>query len=88
MTNESVEATTPYLGRNNNDKSTNSYTNTFMDIVSQTNLSIHNGRSLGDMFGEFTHVGYNGASTVDYFLASHTIPISHTNQSQHSICTT
>ena len=61
------------LDRNNKDKSTNSYTNTFMDLVTQSNLSIRNGRSLGDIFGEFTHVGYNGASTVDYFLASSTI---------------
>lgn len=60
----------PQLERNNKDKSHNSYTKIFMELIAQSNLSIQNGRTLGDMFGEFTHVGYNGASTVDYFLTS------------------
>ena len=56
--------------RNNKDAATNSYTTVFMDILTQANLYITNGRTLGDSFGEQTCITYNGASTVDYFLAS------------------
>ena len=44
-----------------------------MELIAQTNLAIRNGRTLGDMFGEYTHVGYSGTSTVDYFIASRSI---------------
>ena len=54
--------------RNNKDLHTNGYTSQFMDLLAQSNLVIANGRSLGDIYGEFTCVHYNGASTVDYFL--------------------
>ena len=58
------------LNRNNKDNSTNTYTTQFMDLLSQANLTIANGRCLGDMFGELTCINYNGGSTVDYFLTS------------------
>ena len=64
--------------RNNRDKMNNAYTSDFMEVLAQANITIRNGRTLGDMFGEFTHFGYGGASTVDYFLASHTIPLDET----------
>lgn len=41
-------------------------------MLSQSNLFITNGQSLGDAFGEYTSINYNGASTVDYFLLSKT----------------
>ena len=54
--------------RNNKDTHQNGYTASFMDILSQADLRIANGRCLGDIYGELTCVNYNGASTVDYFV--------------------
>ena len=33
-------------------------------------MRILNGRTLGDLMGKFTYIGYNGISTVDYVLGS------------------
>ena len=54
--------------RNNKDSNKNNYKDAFFDLIAQGNLYIANGRSLGDIFGEYTCIHYNGASMVDYFL--------------------
>jgi exonuclease III len=42
----------------------------FLDFISSLNLSILNGDTLGDIFGEPTSINYNGHSVVDYVTAS------------------
>ena len=71
--NTDSELVTINLSRNNKDANKNSYTEGFFDMISQGNLFIVNGRTLGDIFGDYTCINYNGASTVDYFLLSKTI---------------
>ena len=61
------------LERNNKDTRSNAYTSTFMELVTQANLTILNGRCIGDIFGELTCITYNGASTVDYFITSNNL---------------
>ena len=41
-----------------------------LDFLACTNLSLLNGNTLGDIFGEFTSVNYNGSAVVDYMAAS------------------
>ena len=40
-----------------------------------TSMRILNGRTIGDLQGKFTYIGYNGFSTIDYVLASENILI-------------
>ena len=42
----------------------------FLDFIASTNITLLNGNSLGDIFGEFTSVNYNGSSVVDYMAVS------------------
>ena len=56
--------------RNNRDKIKNEYGEYLTELCSATNLRILNGRTLGDLYGEFTFYGKHGYSTVDYILAS------------------
>ena len=42
----------------------------FLDFISSLNLSILNGDTLGDIFGEPTSINYNGNSVVDYVTAT------------------
>ena len=56
--------------RNNKDTQQNGYTTSLMDLVSQADLRIVNGRCLGDIYRELTCVNYNGSSTVDYFVVN------------------
>ena len=56
--------------RNNRDKIKNEYGKYLTELCSTTNLRILNGRTLGDLYGEFTYCGKLGLSTVDYILAS------------------
>ena len=41
-----------------------------LDMISCCNLSILNGNTVGDVFGNLTCLKYNGASVVDYMIAS------------------
>ena len=41
-----------------------------MDLLACTNLTLLNGNKLGDVFGEYTSINYNGASVVDYSAVS------------------
>ena len=56
--------------RNNTDITTNSYCHLLLDIITNNQLRIANGRTLGDCPGKFTCHKYNGSSTVDYFITS------------------
>ena len=42
----------------------------FLDFLASTNLSLLNGCTVGDIFGEYTSVNYNGKSVVDYIAVS------------------
>ena len=42
----------------------------FLDLLCSTNLSLLNGCTLGDIFGNFTCARYNGNSVVDYGIVS------------------
>jgi len=48
------------------DKIHNSNSKAFLDLIIAENLRILNGRTLGDLKGEFTCLKYNGSSVVDY----------------------
>ena len=56
--------------RNNQDIHVNEYGEKLIDFTIATKCKILNGRTLGDYIGKYTYLGYNGASTVDYILAS------------------
>ena len=56
--------------RCNKDQHKNSYGDKLIDLATSANLKILNGRTLGDLEGRYTYIGYNGLSTVDYVLAS------------------
>ena len=56
--------------RNSMDKTTNSYKKPFLDLLLNNKMHILNGRTLGDLFGEFTCIQSGGASVVDYFVIS------------------
>ena len=59
--------------RNNRDTFKNEYGENLTDLCSTINLRILNGRTLVDLYGEFTYCGINGLSTVDYTLASENV---------------
>ena len=42
----------------------------FLDFIASTNITLLNGNTLGDIFGELTSVNYNGSSVVDYMAVS------------------
>ena len=48
----------------------NEYGENLTELCSTTNLQILNGRTLGDLYGEFTYCGIRLLSTVDYILSS------------------
>ena len=52
---------------------TNIYGKTFLSLVSNNNLNILNGRTVGDLTGKITCIAPNGVSVVDYIATSHTM---------------
>ena len=56
--------------RCNQDQHKNTYGDKLIDITTSSNMKILNGRTLGDLEGRYTYIGYNGLSTVDYVLGS------------------
>ena len=44
-----------------------------LDMCKSLGLYIANGRKLGDPFGSYTYLKWNGNSVVDYLLTSHEI---------------
>ena len=59
--------------RVNQDKTINKFGEELRELCISTNLKILNGRTLGDLTGQFTYIGKNGCSTVDYILVSEDI---------------
>ena len=56
--------------RSSKDDKTNVQGKQFIDMIKAYDLAILNGRTLGDFFGEYTCLKYNGASVVDYICTS------------------
>ena len=56
--------------RTSKDSVTNKRGKDLIDHLACTNLSILNGCTIGDILGEFTYVGHNGKSVVDYVATS------------------
>ena len=59
--------------RNSEDCTVNDRGRKLLDFVSETDLEILNGSTLGDIFGRYTCLKYNGSSVVDYTMVSSTI---------------
>ena len=55
--------------RNSEDKTKNARGNELLDICKVNDILILNGRTTGDIFGNYTCHNWNGSSVVDYFLA-------------------
>ena len=60
----------PVENRTSKDNVVNSRGSLLVDFLACCRLSLLNGSILGDIFGEFTSVNYNGASVVDYMAAT------------------
>ena len=58
------------IQRSSRDSIINTRGHKFLDFISSCNLSILNGCTLGDVFGEFICMRYNGNSVVDYMATS------------------
>ena len=56
--------------RSNQDQHKNTYGHKLIELAISSKMKILNGRTLGDLMGKFTYIGYNGISTVDYVLGS------------------
>ena len=56
--------------RSNLDKIVNKFGNNLLDICAKFELYILNGRTVGDLSGNYTCFQYNSRNTVDYFIAS------------------
>ena len=56
--------------RSNKDASVNNNGKPFIESMKSTGLTILNGRTVGDIFGQFTCHKYNGSSVVDYICVS------------------
>ena len=67
--------------RNSQDSVVNSFGNKLLDICGKFDICILNGRTLGDLCGNFTSFQRMGRSVVDYFITSeHLVPHIHTLQ--------
>ena len=56
--------------RTSKDMTLNTRGRLFLDFLASTNVTVLNGNTIGDIFGEFTSVTYNGSSVVDYMAIS------------------
>ena len=57
-------------GRVSKDQLLNPRGNLLLDFLACNRLSLLNGNTLGDIFGEYTSVNYNDASVVDYMAVT------------------
>ena len=60
-------------GRINQDTKVNEFGYELRDLCISANLKILNGRTIGDLSGQYTYTGPRDCSTVDYVLASNNI---------------
>ncbi|KAH8944591.1 hypothetical protein BDL97_13G119700 [Sphagnum fallax] len=69
---QAIEDTLPndMLKRQNRDTVTVGWHREFLDLCRTTGLFIFNGRTPGDISGEYTCLSNKGFSTVDYFLTT------------------
>lgn len=56
--------------RNSYDYVTNQFGRKLLEMCRQNNLIVLNGRSMGDLQGQFTSFNYNGSAVVDYCIVS------------------
>ena len=49
------------------------YSEELLELCKSLRLLILNGRKVGDLFGKYTSIQWNGCSVVDYVLASNSI---------------
>ena len=56
--------------RSNQDQHINTYGEKLIELAISSKMKILNGRTIGDLMGKYTYIGYNGISTVDYVLGS------------------
>ena len=59
--------------RTSKDKSTNPNGKPFIELLTTHELTTLNGRTIGDLTGEFTCLKYNSSSVVDYIAVSNNI---------------
>ena len=59
--------------RNREDSTVNERGRKLLDFSAETNMEILNGSTVGDIFGRYTCLKYNGSSVVDYTLVSSNI---------------
>jgi hypothetical protein len=65
---------TPSLDqRYSKDHHVNSYGKSLIDLCTSNGMAVFNGRTNGDLLGQFTCQTYNGASVVDYVVISHSL---------------
>ena len=69
----SITETNILTFRNSQDKKTNSSGKHLADLCMINNLTILNGRKIGDLTGKYTYHQYNGSSVVDYIVAESNI---------------
>ena len=65
-----LQQNSKWIKRTSMDKTTNSSGGTFIDMIIAEELVILNGRTLGDLTGNFTCLKYNGNSVIDYAATS------------------
>ena len=51
--------------RSNQDQHKNTYGEKLIELAISSRLKFLNGRTLGDLMGKYTYIGYHGISTVD-----------------------
>ena len=56
--------------RNSQDSKTNSHGTRFLKLITHNQLTILNGRTLGDFPGKYTSLQRNGCSVIDYFAVT------------------
>ena len=56
-----------FTPRQSKDSKNNPYCSDFLSLIMNNNLTILNGRTLGDLSGEFTSICPKGCSVIDYF---------------------
>ena len=59
--------------RNSLDLNTNSYGKIFLNLIKNNQLIILNGRTLGDLTGNFTSIQKSGCSVIDYISVSNSL---------------
>ena len=59
--------------RNSQDKVVNQRGNDLLDLCKSFDINIANGRTTGDLFGNYTMFNWNGSSAVDYLLTSESL---------------